>query len=150
VSGTLPRRLSTSAALALLLCTACDNAPAALRSSDLRREQAVWSGFHLSRYAYVYETTGFLIAYSGRPIRLVVINDSVASAQDATTDSLLPASAGFPTIDGLFAQALAAESAGSLVAITFDSTYAYPSRMDLSGPPDASGAILASGLQPLP
>ena len=94
--------------------------------------------------------TGFNISIVGRPIRLVVLNGVVNSAQDMTTDSLLPVSAAFPTLDGLFDQAQAALAAGTLTAIAYDSTLDFPSRMDLAGPADASGSIFASSLQPLP
>lgn len=139
-----------SAALALLACGACDNQPVAVRPADILQERAIWASHHLTRYAYVYEITGFLIAFADRPIRLVVLNDSVVSAQDVATDSLLPVTGAFPTIDGLFAQAITAQVAGTLTGITFDSTLGFPSRMDLAGLPDASGSFLASQLQPLP
>ena len=138
------------ATLSLAPLLACGDAPTAIRRQDLEAERAAWTTHHLTRYAYVYETTGFLINTSGRPIRLVVVNDSVASAQDMTTDSLLPAASAFPTLDALFDQAEAALAAGALRAITFDPTFGYPSRMDLAGPPDASGSILASNLELLP
>lgn len=112
-------------------------------------ERAKWTSHALSRYAYVYEATGFLTATAGRQIHVVVLNGVVNSAQDMTTDSLLPATA-FPTLDGLFDQALAALAAGTLTAITYDSTYDFPSRMDLAGPPDAGGSIFASSLEPVP
>ena len=137
------------AVLALSILLACDNAPTAIRLQDLEAERAAWAAHHLTRYAYVFEMTGFFNMYSGRPIRLVILNDSVSSAQDMTTDSLLPSGA-FPTLDGLFAQAEAALAAGTLTAITFDSTFGYPSRMDIAGPPDASGSIFASILELLP
>jgi len=94
--------------------------------------------------------TGFNISIVGRPIRLVIISGTVSSAQDVATDSLLPVSAMFPTLDGLFDQAEAALAAGTLTAITYDSTLDFPSRLDLAGPPDASGSIFASSLELLP
>ena len=131
------------------LLAACDNAPVPFRLREVEAARSMWASHHLTRYAYVYETTGFFIGYDGRPIRLVILNDSVNSAQDMTTDSLLPPGA-FPTLDGLFYQAMAALSSGTLYAITFDSTFGYPSRMDLMGPADGSGSILASNLELLP
>ncbi len=141
---------AVSAALALLLCGACDNQPVAIRPAGLRQAQALWTSYHLTRYAYVFQTTGFFINIDRHPIRLVVLNDSVSSAQDLTTDSLLPLGSEFPTIDGLFVRAAAALAGGTLAGITFDSTFGFPSRMDLAGLPDASGSFLASQLQPLP
>jgi hypothetical protein len=112
----------------------------------VKAERAKWAAHGLTRYAYVYEVTGFNLSIAGRPIRLVILNGTVNSAQDVATDSLLPVSAMFPTLDGLFDQAEAALAAGTLTAITLD----FPSRLDLAGPADGSGSIFASGLQPLP
>ncbi len=136
--------------LALLLACACDNAPVAVRPLSIEQERATWASHRLTRYAYVYEVTGFFISFEGRRIRLVVLNDSVASAQDLTTDSLLPVTSAFPTIDGLFDRAAAALAEGTLAGITFDPTFGYPSSMALTGPPDASGSVLASDLELLP
>ncbi len=141
---------AVSAALPLLLCAACNDAPAAVRPGDILQERAIWAAHHLSRYTYVYEITGFFTNVSGRPIRLVVLNDSVVGAQDLATDSILPVTGAFPTVDGLFAQAIAAQVAGSLTAIAFDSTLGFPVRMDLAGPPDAAGSVLASNVEPVP
>ena len=142
--------LAVPMTFALLALSACDNQPTADTSADILAERAVWRSHNLTRYAYVYELSGALIAFAGHPIRLVVLNDSVASAQDLTTDSLLPSPSLFPTIEGLFARALAARSNGALYGITFDSTFGYPTRMDFPGPADGSGSILASDLQLLP
>ena len=135
---------------ALAAASGCDNAPVAVRAPDLQQQRAAWASHNLTRYAYVYETTGFLSAWSGRPVRLVVINGAVSSAQYVSNDSLLPDPSVFPTLDGLFDQAEAALAAGTLTAITFDSTFGFPTRMDLAGPPDASGSIVASGFELLP
>ena len=116
----------------------------------VKAERAKWAAHGLTRYAYVYEVTGFNLSIAGRPIRLVILNGTVNSAQDVATDSLLPVSAMFPTLDGLFDQAEAALAAGTLTAITYDSILDFPSRLDLAGPADGSGSIFASGLQPLP
>lgn len=50
----------------------------------------------------------------------------------------------------LYDPALAALAGGTLTSITFDTVFNYPTRMDLAGPPDASGSILASHLELLP
>jgi hypothetical protein len=135
--------------LASLLLTACEHAPTAPGPQDVFQERSLWSAHRLTRYAYVYEVTGFFINFAGHPIRLVVLADTVRSATDMTTGDSLPATI-FPTLDGLFDKAIAALSAGTLTAITYDSTFSYPTRMDLAGPPDASGSILASSLELLP
>lgn len=136
--------------LALVLLSACERAPTAPSLRDVLQERAQWSAHHLTRYAYVYEVTEFFVNIAGHPIRLVVLGDTVRSATDMTTGDSVPGSATFPTLDGLYDQAIAALSSGTLKAIMYDSTFNFPSRMDLAGPPDASGSILASSLELLP
>ncbi len=120
-------------------------------STDVAQQRLAWSGHHLTRYAYVYEQTGFFTNLEGHRIGLVVLNDTVRSATDLTAgDSALANPAAFPTVDGLFDEAAAGIAAKDLTAITFDTTFGYPTRMDFSGPPDASGSILASDLALLP
>jgi len=141
-----------SALLVVGLCCAagCDLTPTAAPTQSIERQRSLWEAHHLTRYAYVYETTGFFISTSGRPIRLVVLNDTVVSAQDVATDSVLTMPSEFPTMDALFDRAIAAAAGGTLEAITYDTTFGYPSRMDLVGPADGSGSILASSLELLP
>jgi hypothetical protein len=136
--------------LALLLLAACEQAPTAVSLPDVLQERAAWRAHHLTRYAFVYEVTGFFINISGHPIRLVVRADTVRSATDMTTGDSVPGAAGFPTLDGLYDRAIAALSSRTLTAITYDATFSFPTRMDFAGPPDASGSILASGLELLP
>jgi hypothetical protein len=52
-------------------------------------------------------------------------------------------------VDGLFNLALGAADGGDLTAIQFDSALRFPRRIDIAGPPDASGSLFASNLQPL-
>lgn len=136
--------------LALVVACSLSGAPTAPSLQDVLQERTLWSAHHLTKYAFVYEVTGFFINISGHPIRLVVLADTVRSATDMTTGDSVPGSATFPTLDGLFDRAIAALSSGALTAITYDSTFSFPNRMDFAGPPDASGSILASGLELLP
>ena len=130
---------------------ACAGGPTAPYLADIQQAEAAWSAHHLTRYAYRYEVTGFLNAFAGQPIRLVVLGDTVRSAQFVGTGDSVPADpATFPTIDALFSLAIAARQGGTLSAVTFDSTLSYPARLELSGPPDASGAIEASSVEFLP
>jgi len=125
--------------------------PTAPSLTDLKRAQAEWAAHHLTRYAYRYTTSGFFNAFDGQAIRLVVLSDTVRSAQFvATNDSVPVTAATFPTIDALFAWAIAARESGTLVAAQFDSDFGFPTRLQFSGPPDASGAIIASNMELLP
>jgi hypothetical protein len=146
---TMRARSAACVTLALLIA-ACDDQAIAPTLQDVLRERSLWSAHNLSRYAYRYELTGFMVSYAGHPLRLVVLADTVRSATDMTTGDSVPGAAAFPTLDGLYNQAITALSSGTLKAIAFDSTFNYPSRMDFLGPPDASGSVLASSLELLP
>ena len=134
----------------LAAASGCDHAPTAPTLVSILLAKSQFDAHNLTRYAYVYESLYFFSARAGHQYRLVVLNDSVVSAQDVATDSILPSAAGFPTLDQLFDGAKAALAAGTLTRITFDPTFGFPTRMDIAGPPDASGSILASGLELLP
>lgn len=119
--------------------------------SDIQQAQARWTAHNLTRYAYRYETSGFFNTFDGKAIRLVVLNDTVRSAQYVATNDTIPmASSLFPSIGGLFAQAIAAHDANTLLAAQFDSEFGYPSMMRIGGLPDASGTITASNIEFLP
>jgi hypothetical protein len=141
------------AALSLLALTslACGQ-PTAPSRDDVIAHHASWSTHGLTKYSYVYEETGYFICCTeGQQIRLIVINGVVASAVFVETGQPVPGSpSGFPTIDALFERAVRAAEATALSAIAYDPVLDYPTRMDLAGPPDASGSVFASDLQPLP
>ena len=142
------RPFASVGGLVLLASCASSTAPT---WSQIEQFRAAWSSHHLTRYAYDLEITGYSIIWAGRPIHLVVLGDTVRSANYvATGDSVPVAPTTFQTIDGLFAQAIAARRAGTLVDIRFDLALSYPTEIVVSGLPDASGAVTASNLQPLP
>ena len=126
----------------------CRNGPTAPSLIDIERAEAQWTAHNLTRYAYQYETT-CCTALSGQAIRLVVIADTVRSAQFVATNDSLPVDF-LPTIDALFTLAIALRGEGRLAAAQFDPTFGFPTRLEISGPPDASGAILASNIELLP
>lgn len=131
--------------------TACGDSTTSPSVSDLVQAKASWTARHLSRYEYRYQTTGFFIAYGGQQIRLVVLADTVRSAQFVASNEAVPVEpSSLPTIDRLFAMAIEARRNGTLLAFTLDPTLGYPTRLQLSGPPDASGVIEASNLELLP
>jgi hypothetical protein len=96
--------------------------------------------------------TGFFNAFAGRAILVEVRNDTVQSATVVATGQLLARPYTFfpPTLDGLFDQAAQALQEQKLSAVRFDPQVGYITRMDIAGPPDASGSVFASALQPLP
>jgi hypothetical protein len=132
--------------LALLACF--DSQGTSL--SEIRAQQARWRSHLIRDYQYLYKQTGFNSQLTGRTIKVVVLGDTVRMANDTLTGDSIPTVWGVPpTVDGLFDMALAGFSNGSLTAISFDPALGYPLRLDLAGPPDASGSIFASNLQPL-
>lgn len=150
------RFLSTSRALTvavLSLAVACsDSTEPRVSSADIAQHRAQWESHHLTRYAYDYVLgSGFFISYAGHTMHIVVVGGVVSSVSDVTLGQQLSGDLShWPTIDALFDQAEAAESAKALTKIRFDPTFDFPTEMDIAGPPDASGGVFASNLQLLP
>jgi Family of unknown function (DUF6174) len=143
-------RLSTALLAPALLLPACGG-PTAPSVVEIEQAQARWATHRLTRYVYDFETSGFFNTLDGKTIHLVIIADTVRSAVFAATGDPVPVPAAtLATVDTLFARALAARDAGALMSAEFDPQLGYPTRLQISGPPDASGAILASNLQLAP
>ena len=118
---------------------------------DVLAHRAAWSAQALRGYSYNYEVTGFFINWEGQQITVEVRDNTVVSAVFAATGEPTSGSlTDFPTIDELFDQAAQAARDHTLRAIAFDPQLAYPRRLDLAGPPDASGSVFAVKLQPAP
>jgi uncharacterized protein DUF6174 len=144
----LPSGRLKALCLCILTLAACTESTAP-NAALIQAQRARWTGQAVTSYTYIYRVTGFFINYQGQDITLTIHNDSVVSALiSATGEPRSPT--GFPTIDELFDQALAASRGGTLTHIEFDSKFGYPTRMDLAGPPDASGSVFSSSLQPAP
>jgi hypothetical protein len=142
-------RLGTRLLLPFSLAACGDATGPAL--DDVLAHRATWSARHLNDYVYDYQATGFFILWDGQQIKLEVRNGAVASAVIAATGQPVPGSPSeFPTVEALFDEAVEAARDHTLRAISFDPDLGYPRRMDLAGPPDASGSVLAIDLQPLP
>lgn len=142
--------LPSSATLLILALTACGG-PTAPSAVELEQDRATWANHNLTRYAYDYEETGFFNNLAGQVVHLVVLGDTINSATVVATGAAVPLpDSRLTTIDGLFARAMAARDAGILTDLELDPVFNYPRRIELSGPPDASGAITAFNLQPLP
>lgn len=145
------RRRGSLAALALLMLAGCRHDPTSVQSSELAARRAQWAAHGLTSYEYDYRLTGFFIQFAGDRIHLVVRDGAVQSATDLTTGQSMTVAPGrWPTIDDLFDQAEAAANAGALTRVLFDGQLDYPTEMDVSGPPDASGSVFAAGLVALP
>lgn len=111
--------------------------------------RAAWEALHITNYQYDYLLTGFFINYAGKPIRIVVRDGAVQSAVFIANGELAPGpTSNWPTIDQLFVRAAQASAAGTLIGIRYDSRYDFPTQIDISGPPDASGSLFATNLEP--
>jgi Family of unknown function (DUF6174) len=119
--------------------------------TELRLHRAQWAARGITAYQYEYQVTGFFIGYAGQRIRLVVRDGVVESATLVADGKPLPGPlTEWPTIDRLFDRAMEAAAAGVLRGVRFDPQLDYPSEIDLDGPPDASGSVLATSLRPIP
>ena len=145
-----PVRLMTLSLLTVAT-VACGNAMGPI-VGDLFAQRAIWSRQGLRSYSYDYTETGFFICCTeGQQLKLEVRNDTVVSAVFAATGQPVSGSlARLPTIDGLFDLAEQAARDHRLGGMLFDPLLHYPVRIDLAGPPDASGSELAAHVQRLP
>jgi len=146
----VPRRpFPVLAALALLAAASC-KAPTADDGTQLALHRTQWEAHGITSYQFDYLVTGFFIAWEGRHIRIVVRGDTVNAATFVDTGEPAGSLTTWPTIDELFDQAQRAAAAGTLRDARFDAQLDYPSEIDLAGPPDASGSLIVTQLQPLP
>ena len=118
---------------------------------QLQASRAAWEAQAPPHYSYVYEVTRFFNALDGQAIRLEVRHDTVRTATFVATGQPVPGAPGaFPTITGLFDFMAAMLDNGWLARVVFDPHLGYPRRIDVAGPPDASGSVFASELDALP
>ena len=144
------RRSLKPAAFLAVAITACGQ-PTAPTSGDLAAHRTIWLEKAPSHYSYQYEITGFFNALDGKPMTLEVRQDTVRSATFTQTGQPVPGSpAGLPTVDDLFIFASNMLENHWLGSIVFDPRFGYPVQMDIDGPPDASGTVLATAFQQLP
>ena len=145
-----PVRLATLALLTL--ATVACGSLGSPTLDDMLAQRAMWSRQGLRNYSYDYTEIGFFICCTeGQQMKLEVRNDTVVSAVFAATGQPVPGSAArLPTIDGLFDLAEQAARDHRLGGILFDPLLHYPQRIDLAGPPDASGSEFAAHVQRLP
>ena len=142
-------RLARLSVLAVTIATCRDATGPTV--DQILANRALWSAQSLTDYSYQYEVTGFFINWEGQEIALDVRNGTVATAVFVATGQPVPGPATeFPTIDALFDRAVLAVGDHKLKSITFDPLLHYPVRMDLAGPPDASGSVFAAHLEPSP
>jgi Family of unknown function (DUF6174) len=143
------RRGAPLVALVLAAVAGCEGAPTAPSRSEVSHQRDLWLAQGIANYRYVFRTEGFFNARDGRAFEITVREGSVTAAVEVATGDSMPPDAFGPVI-GLFDEAQSAIADGRLASITFDPTYHYPTVLNLSGPPDASGQVTASALHPVP
>jgi hypothetical protein len=135
---------------AAALFAACTDVASPLPAGDVAMHRAQWDAQRIATYQFDFHESGYFIACTGPNVRVHVTAGAVDGATDLATGQSLTSTGCWPTIDQLFDRARAAEQAGSLTSIEYDPVRAYPTRIQIAGPPDASGAYVASNLQPTP
>lgn len=135
--------------LAVLVVACSGPSPTDLKTTaDILAHQATWTHQGITSYSYTYEFTAFNV-YAYKPLLVVVRQDTVRSVVDsATGDSITPT--GFPTIDGLFENALTAAHDGILTHVEFDPVLGYPARLTYAVVPDGLSSEQASALRSAP
>lgn len=135
-----------TAGVVSVLIAACSSATSPV-SIEMHRAQ--WKSHGLANYDYTYEFfAGFSSGPANEPLRVMVRQDTVRSAQLADGTPLTPGY--LPTIDELFDRALAAAKDGSLKTVTFDPDLGYPTLIAYDRVPDALQSEQASALQAQP
>ena len=142
-----PRLFPVLAALTLLASVSCGS-PTGDDGTQVALHRAQWEAHGITSYQVDYLVTGFFIAWEGRHIRIVVRGDTVNAATFVDTGEPADSLTTWPTIDELFDRAERAAADGVLRDVRFDPRFDYPSEIDLAGPPDASGSLVVTQLQP--
>ena len=144
-----PNHRSAAMACLAIFLAACSN-PSSPRVSvqTVLAHQAIWRGQGLHNYSYTYEFVAFN-RFANQPLQIDVRQDTVRSVVVlARGENLDPTH--FPSIDGLFEQALGAAQNGSLTHIAFDPARGYPTVLGYQALPDALSSQQATDLQPTP
>lgn len=132
----------------LLVAVACSSplSPREQGDRDLAQHQAKWHAAGVHAYAFDYD----VIAMAQRPgVRIEVRGDTVARVVDRATGAELP-TAGWPTIDSVFAEARAALARTEYHArVMYDGTRGYPTRVEVvSDVPDTGFTLVVGGWAP--
>jgi hypothetical protein len=109
--------------------------------------RAIWAAREPAAYSYILTESGGFSRLAGRPFEVAVLHDTVQSVRFFDTGELVPGPyTGWPTIDGLFDQAVSAVEGSELTAIAFDRLLGYPTQMDFVPQPDRTQRVNASVL----
>jgi len=123
------------------------NSPPTL--ADILAHRAIWVAHKPAGYSYLLTESGGFNVFAGRPFEVSVLHDTVRSVKLFDTGEPVPGPYTFwPTVDGLFDEAVSAIEAQQLTAIAFDPLLANPSQMNFVPQPDRTKVINASVLLP--
>lgn len=113
--------------------------------AEVLAHRAIWAAVGPRLYSYVITWHGGNGVFDGRPMQLVVRNDTVEEVTFFNTHQLVPGPYTFwPTIDGLFDEAVSAARGGLLTAIAFDPQFGYPTQIGFVPRPDQASSIEAT------
>ena len=113
---------------------------------ELRNRQHRWQQLGLRDYTVVIGTSCFCTAEWVRPAQLEVRNGVVVRVTAVDDGAELPVESR-PSIDDLFAQAITAAEAGTVVEVRYDAAYHYPASLVIGTlANDAGVAYAVSGL----
>ena len=139
------KAILTTSCLVLAACTE----PTASSQEAVLERRAEWVARELVDYSVTFRQDGFFNAVGGRSWRLGVTGGVVRTAVEVGTGVAFPdpTANGFLSVTQLFDWAVQLAANDRLEAITYDRTLGYPTLIQISGPPDASGTITLSNLE---
>jgi len=110
--------------LAMVLVSRTESGPTVSTVQQLAVHRSEWRNQNIHNYSFDYTVYG---GYPGRaPVRIEVRADTVLSVAARSTGAVLP-SAGWPTVDGVFAEIANQLAAGNdQLTVRYDSNLGYP------------------------
>ena len=116
----------------IFMLTACSAG-----GSEFSRNQQKWTDAHITHYRFVLSIGCFCAFRSQMPLVVEVLNGNVVSMIGAdgvvitSENSFYDTFAKYATIDRLFAELKADLSAADEVTVTYDSTYGFPTEINI-------------------
>lgn len=136
-------RVFGSLALVALLA-ACGSSTGPDSLADLEHARTRWEGRGFTDYAFETRRDCFCAPALTRPVRITVLDDSISSVLDITTDSMIPfpAAANWYTVEDLFTviDSAARRAATSSFDVEYDPDLGYPNTLEVNPRPDLADA----------
>lgn len=126
------------------LLAACSSSTGPSSLVDLERARSRWEGRSFADYTFETRRDCFCTPELTGPVRITVVNDSIASVIDISTDSVIPypAAGNWYTVDDLFVVIDSAiqHQATSSIDVTYDPDLGYPTTLEINPRPDLADA----------